>query len=181
MSRTSSPTLSTDSILGQEFLTWLWYKSDALPDSFCDTANIPFQLFMEHRVVVQGGEGDQLETASVSGALSPLLEARFGLATGKKVTRASLRLEQNGLSWRLALKAEDFSVNGLKGPKTEHGDVDDDPDALLLERIYHMERCMALLDALYSDFLRLRLSRQWMDESRNVHTWMTRQAQSNSR
>ena len=128
---------------------------------------------VQHRVVVQGGEGDNLDTASVAGMLSPLREARFGLATGKKVTRATLRFEQDGLIWQLSLKAEDFAVSGLKVPKTDQGDTDNDPDALLLERIYLVERCMALLDALYADFLRLRLSPQWMDESRQIHTWMT--------
>jgi hypothetical protein len=163
-------------ILGQEFLTWIWYTSDARPDAFRDAAKAPFQLYMEHRVVVQGGVGDTLETASVSGALSPLREARVGLATGKKVTRATLRFEQDGLRWQLSLRAEDFAVGGLKGPKTDHGDAGDDPDALLLERIYLMERCMALLDSLYAAFLRLRLSPQWADETRRIHAWMTEQA-----
>jgi hypothetical protein len=131
---------------------------------------------MEHRVVVQGGEGDTLETASVSGTLSPLREARFGLATGKKVTRSVLRFEQDGLRWHLSLRAEDFAVSGMKGPKTERGDADDDPDAPLLERIYLMERCMEFLDSLYAAFLRLRLSQQWTDEAHRVHTWMTGQA-----
>jgi len=163
-------------ILGQEFLTWLWYKSDAQPDTFYDASNAPFQIAMEHRVVVQGGEGDKLETASVSGALSPLREARFGLATGKKVTRATLRFEQDGLRWQLSLKAEDFAIGGLKGPKTEQSDIDDDSDALLLERIALMEHCMALLDSLYTAFLRLRLRPQWTDEAHRVHLWMTEQA-----
>jgi hypothetical protein len=163
-------------ILGQEFLTWLWYASDTQPDAFRDASDAPFQVFMEHRVVVQGGAGDMLETASVSGALSPLREARFGLATGKKVTRAALRFEQDDLRWHLSLRAEDFAIGGLRGPKIDRGDSDDDPDALLLERIYLMERCMALLDSLYAAFLRLRLSPQWADETRRIHAWMTEQA-----
>ena len=174
--RPASTAQSTDMILGQEFLTWLWHKSDAQSHSFSDAANAPFQLFMEHRVVVQGGEGDTLETTSVSGALSPLREARFGLATGKKVTRATLRFEQDGLRWQLSLRAEDFAVSGLRGPKTDQGDADGDPDAPLLERMYLMERCLALLDCLYASFLRLRLSPQWADEARQVHAWMTEQA-----
>jgi hypothetical protein len=168
-------------ILGQEFLTWLWYKSDAQPDAFRDAANVPFQLYMEHRVVVQGGEGDMLEIASVSGTLSPLREARFGLATGKKVTRAALRFEQDGLRWQLSLKAEDFAVSGLKGPKTDRSDTGDDPDAPLLERMYLMERCMTLLNFLYAAFLRLRLSPQWEDETRRIHAWMTEQSRNDSR
>ena len=27
---------STDSILGKEFLTWLWYQSDTAPGAFTD-------------------------------------------------------------------------------------------------------------------------------------------------
>jgi len=176
MSFPLSLTPSTDMMLGREFLTWLWYRSDAQSESFRDAANAPFHLYMEHRVVVQGGEGDKLETASVSGTLSPLREARFGLATGKQVTRAALRLEQDGLRWQLALKAEDFAISGLKMPKADRDDADEDPDALLLERIYLMERCMALLDSLYAVFLRLRLDPQWADETRRIHAWMTEQA-----
>lgn len=166
------PAQGPDVILGQEFLTWLWYRSDVRPDDFRDNDGNAFQLFMEHRVVVQGGEGDKLETASVSGTLSPLREARFGLVTGKKVTRATLRFEQDGLSWQLSLKAEDFAVCGLKGPKTERAGEDDDPDALLLERIFLLERCMALLDSLYAVFLRSRLTPQWTEETGKIHQWM---------
>ena len=79
---------STDNILGQEFLTWLWYQSDVAPGAFVDKEGQPFSVSMEQRIVVQGGEGDAKETATVAGTLSPLREARFGLGTGKKVTRA---------------------------------------------------------------------------------------------
>ena len=83
MSQTSSLD-SLDNILGQEFLTWLWYQSDVAPGAFVDAQGQPFSVSMEQRIVVQGGEGDARETASVSGSLSPLREARFGLGTGKK-------------------------------------------------------------------------------------------------
>ncbi len=165
---------STDIVLGQEFLTWLWYQSDTAPNSFVDKKNMPFSVSMEQRIVVQGGEGDSLETASVSGSLSPLREARFGLATGKKVTRALLRLEKDELAWQVSLKAEDFSCNSLRTPKIEKDDEDDDPDALLLEKIYLMEICLDLLDALYARFLGIRLSNAWQEEVALVRHWMTK-------
>ena len=89
---------STDSILGKEFLTWLWYQSDTAPGAFTDKDGAPFAVSMEQRIVVEGGEGDARETASVSGSLSPLREARFGLGTGKQVSRALLRLEKEELA-----------------------------------------------------------------------------------
>ncbi len=163
----------TDIILGQEFLTWLWYKSDTAPTSFTDKKNVPFSVSMEQRIVVQGGEGDNLETASVSGSLSPLREARLGLVTGKKVTRAIVRLEQNDLDWQLSLRAEDLSCNSLRTPKIEKEAEDDDPDAFLLEKIYLMELCVGLVDALYAQFLELRLSNEWASEVRNLQSWMS--------
>lgn len=165
---------TTDIILGQEFLTWLWYRSDTAPGAFTDKEGQPFSVSMEQRIVVQGGEGENLETASVSGSLSPLREARLGLATGKKVTRALLRLEKEELAWQVTLKAEDFSLNSLKTPKVEKDEEDLDVDAQLLEKLYLMETCVGLLDTLFARFLKLRLSPDWNNEVREVHAWMTR-------
>ena len=64
---------TTDMVLGQEFLTWLWFRSETQPMGFKDKEGVPFSMNLEQRIVVQGGEGDSLETASVSGSLySPL-------------------------------------------------------------------------------------------------------------
>ena len=165
---------STDNILGQEFLTWLWYQSDVAPGAFVDKEGQPFSVSMEQRIVVQGGEGDAKETPTVAGTLSPLREARFGLGTGKKVTRALIRLEKEELAFQFTLKAEDFTLGSLKTPKVEKPEEDDDPDAMLLEKIYLMEVCLGLLDSLYGRFLQLRLSPQWQQEVADMRQWMTR-------
>ena len=49
----------------------------------------------------------QKETASVSGSLSSS-GGPFGLGTGKKVSRAFLRLEKNDLCWQFSISANDF-------------------------------------------------------------------------
>ncbi|MDR1776406.1 MAG: hypothetical protein LBR31_01080 [Desulfovibrio sp.] len=165
---------STDVILGQEFLTWLWYQSDTALGAFKDSKGTPFFVFMEQRIVVQQGQGEARETTSVSGALSPLREARFGLGTGKKVSRALIRLEKDELVFQLTLKAEDFSLGSVKTPKVEKPEPDDDPDAPLLEKIYLLEACLDLLDGLYAHFLKLRLSAAWRDEVEHIGHWLTR-------
>lgn len=162
---------TTDVILGREFLTWLWFRSETMPASFTDKTGRPFGVAMEQRVVVQGGEGESLETASVSGSLSQLREARLGLRTGKKVTRALVRFEQDSLSWQMSLKAEDFSLGSLRTPKTEQED-DEDSDAAFLEKMYLIERCLELFDASFRLFLSLRLSSEWSEEARALGMWM---------
>lgn len=163
-----------DMILGQEFLTWLWFSSECRPHTFKNKEGKPFMLSLEQRIVVQGGEGESLETASVSGSLSQLREVRLGLCTGKKVTRALIRFEQEELSWQITLKAEDFAFSPLRAPKTEH-EQDDEPDAVFLEKWYLIEMCLDFLDCCYKTFLEIRLSTRWLEEVQEMADWMRHQ------
>ena len=163
---------STDLVLGQEFLTWLWYAS-ATGTIFNDTSGRPFTVSMEQRIVVQGGTGESMETASVSGIDSELREARMGISRGKKVTRALHRLERDPDVWQVSLKAADFGISGLKPPKIER-ESDDDTDALILEKMYLIESCLELLDAMYKHFLEKRFSPAWQEEVTNLREWTSR-------
>ncbi len=168
--------LSLESILGQEFLTWLWFCSEMRPTLFVDSEKRPFNLSMEQSIVVQGGEGASRETATVSGASSKLREARLGLKTGKKVTKAKLFFEQDSLYWQCVLKAEDFALSAFKTPKIEKQE-DDDPDALFLEKMYLIERGFDLLDSLYALFIKKRLNKaEWQEECQEIRTWIREEA-----
>ena len=166
--------ISTDDILGQEFLTWLWYKSDLAPNSFKDLNGESFQVSMEQRIVVQSGNGETKEVASVSGAFSNLSEAKYGLGMGKKVVRALLHLEKDAAAYQVTLKAEDFSLGSMRTPKieTKKEEIDADPDALFLEKIFLFEQGIGLLDALYKMFLDLRISKDWDAEVDAMRQWM---------
>ena len=166
--------LMLGNVLGEEFLTWLWFQSDVAPGAFVNKEGQPFSVSMEQRIVVQGGEGDTRETASVAGTLSPLTEARFGLGKGKKVTRATIRMEKDELAFQFTLSADDFTLGSMKLPKVEKPEEDDDPDAMLLERFYMMEVCLGLLESLYASFLRLRLSAAWGETVQEITAWIRR-------
>jgi hypothetical protein len=164
---------TVDFILGQEFLTWLWHKSETQDGLFTDKGGREFALFMEQRIVVQGGEGESLEIATVAGPMSELREARLGLATGKKVTRALIRIERDADTWQFTLKAEDFSLNSLRTPYQEKVGPDDDPDALLLEKLFLVESCLELIDSLYANFMYLRLTpASWEEETSRIRAWI---------
>ncbi len=161
---------STDLVLGQEFLTWLWFRTST-GKIFNDAEGRPFTVSMEQRIVVQGGEGDHVETATVSGLDSELREARMGLTTGKKVTRALVRFERDPDSWQVTLKCTDFTLGSLKTPKIEK-DSKDDADGLFLEKMYLIETALAFLDVIYKDFLDLRLTSKWQGEVQEMRQWI---------
>lgn len=162
-----------DIVLGQDFLTWLWYKSETNGGSFTDADGMSFLMYFEQRVSVQGGEGESIETATVSGQMSQLREARLGLGTGKKVSKALIKVERDVEEWQFTLKADDFTLNSLKTPKVEAGnDEDDDPDAAFLEKIFLVEKCTALIDHVYEQFLAIRFGSEWVAEAAAIREWI---------
>lgn len=164
---------TTDVVLGQEFLTWLWFRSETRNGQFTTKDGDTYFMYVEQRVSVQGGEGETLETATVSGNLSELREARLGLSMGKKVNRALIRIERDPEAWHVTLKAEDFALGSLKTPKVEKADSeDDDPDAAFLEKMYLIEKCLAYLDNAYGEFLSARLSATWAEEVKELRQWL---------
>jgi len=167
---------NTDLVLGQEFLTWLWFRSETSNVFRMEGAEQngePFTVGMEQRIVVRGGEGENQETATVSGSFSPLREARLGLLTGKQVVRCLVRLEKDGMTWLVTLKAEDLGIHSLRTPSVSKDDASDDPDALFLEKMYFVDQGLAMIDEMYRQFLTVRLdSARWNSEAGAVAQWM---------
>jgi len=173
MDRTLTEREST--ILGQDFLTWLWHVTEARGGVFKDKDGREFNLRMEERLSVQGGDGEGMESASVKSPSGELTEARSGLRTGKKVNRAQLRFDRDPEAWQMTVKDSDFALSGLKTPKIETNDRDDvDPDARVLEKLFLVEQCLELLDSVYHDFLTVRLSPKWTEEARAVAVWVAK-------
>ena len=163
-----------NTILGQDFLTWLWHVTEARAGVFKDRDGREFHLRMEERVSVQGGDGEGLESAVVKSPSGELTEARSGLRSGKKVSRAQIRFERDPEAWQVTLKDNDFSLSGLKTPKVETRDrEDDDPDARVLEKLFLVEQCLELLDGVYREFLAVRLGpAKWAEETRSLREWI---------
>ena len=173
---------SLDGSLGRDFLTWLWFRSDVAPSFFRTDDDQPFQVSMEKRVTVTGGEGSERETTSVSANIdSSLSEARLGLHRGKKVTSALIHLTKGAFGFDVSVKAADFSLNSLKTPKIDKSDRDDDPDSLFLEKVFLIETAVTLMDCLYRQFLGLRLDRdKWDKTTDEMQLWMNGRLSQNS-
>jgi len=161
-------------LLGEEFLTWLWFKSEE-QNGLLEVEGETFALYFTGRVVVEGGEGEAMEKTVCSGEMSELIEAKKGLQLGKKVTQARIRLEQDSLSWQFNVKAEDFSLQSLKTPKIEMKvEQSDELEGRFLEKMYLIDKCVKVFLGLYAQFLELRFGPGWMEEVGKIRTWVLR-------
>lgn len=160
-------------VLGQEFLTWLWFASETSNGLFRTKDGEAFTVTVEQKVSVQGGEGEARETAVCSGPMAELREARLGLRTGKKVNKVKVRIERDEVAWQVLLEAAAFTLQGLKTPKVEMKlEEGEDPDARILEKIYLLEKCMEFVDTAFTRFVELRFGPRWAEETARVRAWM---------
>lgn len=156
-----------NTILGQSFLTWLWWRAA--------TAN-PYSAFpvsINTRIVVTGGDGAEKETVTVaSKALSSLKEAKIGLARGKKVSRVTVYLIADDFAYEATIDAQTFALSGVRPPEIENEEMAD-ADGLLLEKIFLIQKVVSQLDAHYRDFLTVRMDgEEWGKTAEGISKWI---------
>jgi hypothetical protein len=162
--------------LGQEFLTWLWYKSDERGGSVYLPSAGDILLVFEKHMLLEYGEGDAFEKLICQGLQAELQEARTGLAMGKKLEQARLLLRRGDYEWKFTLKASMLEFRSVRLPKTmSQAEESDDPAALegmLLDRIGLFEELIRTIDELFRMFLALRTGEGWQEELIRLKAWI---------
>jgi len=163
-----------DIILGREFLTWLWFKSEVDGADFTADDGQPFTLHVENSIEVDGGEGDAKESVKVKGLLAEMQEAKLGLAKGKQVSQMTIRFGMEPDQWTAGVRACDLSMSAFKTPRVDRDrGEDEDPDAAFLEKMYLVEKGISTLDSAYKAFLDIRFTPKWHEECARIRSWIT--------
>lgn len=162
--------------VGQEFLTWLWFKSDERGGTILLPGAGDIQLVFEKHMLLEFGEGESLEKIVCQGRQTELREARTGLAMGKKLEQARILLARDNHEWHLTLKGSMLELRSVKTPKTmassEEGDSPEAVEGRLLDKIGMLEIAMRTIDELYRMFLTIRTGPEWDAELEKIRNWV---------
>ena len=163
--------------LGQEFLTWLWYKSEERGGTLLLPGSGDIQLVFEKHMLLEYGEGEAFEKIICQGLQAELNEARTGLRMGKKLEQARIHITQGDYEWHMTLKASMLEFRSVKPPKTmASSEEDDSPDAIegrLLDRIGMLETATRTIDELFRVFLQIRINpAAWQEELARLRNWI---------
>lgn len=163
--------------LGQEFLTWLWFKSEERGGTVSLTGAGDIQLVFEKHMLLEYGEGEAFEKIVCQGLQAELNEARTGLRMGKKLEQARIHLILGDHEWHMTLKASLLEFRSVKPPKTmaesEEGEGDEALEGRLLDRIGLLETAEKTVDGLFRMFLEVRLSPSaWQQELASIKNWI---------
>ncbi len=161
--------------LGQEFLAWLWFKSEERGGSVELPGRGDVLVVFEKHMLLEYGEGDSNEKVICRGLQTELVEARTGVALGKKPEQCRIRLAWGDHEFSVTLTATTMEFRNVRLPRTvAAADEADDPDAvegMILERIALIEEVTGLVNDLFRAFLEIRVGGDWPGELRRVRQW----------
>lgn len=162
--------------LGQEFLSWLWYKSEERGGSVELPGVGDILVVFEKHMLLEFGEGEASEKVICRGLQTELKEARAGMGLGKKPEQARIRIAQGDFEFGVTLTAATFEYRNVRLPKTvAAGDEGDDAESIegrILERVSLMEQLTDLVNDLFRMFVNIRASSQWSEELIKIKGWI---------
>jgi hypothetical protein len=156
--------------LGREFLTWLWYRTELQEETFRLENAPPMMISFDDRLVLEAAVENIREVNTIRGeSPTQTAEARAALRMGKKVVQARLTVGLGTQEWRCVVKGDDLSLGGIKVPAV----LKDAEDDVLLERVYLLDQLEEAFDALYREFLRIRMDDgHWKSELDAIREWV---------
>ena len=169
--------------VGREFLLWLWFESELFDATLSTQKHGKFGLWLEKRLALSAGK----ESTRITSA-SPGLgrQAKEALLLGQLPESAGIRVQLNDVETGFYLQAERLAIAGLKlqtvldqqpeepndlleqlkgrrKPAKRKGREPEDDAAYerFYERMRLTEELEGLVEALYAEFIALRLSDKW--------------------
>jgi recombination associated protein RdgC len=163
--------------IGQEFLTWLWWRSEERGGSVEISEYGDIIVAFEKHMLLEYGEGESAEKLICSGLKAELQEARTGLQVGKKLEQARIRVVKNDHEYNFTLAAGLMEFRNVRLPKTagtesEEGGNREEVEGMILERLFLYEDLVQTVNALFRQFLEKRTSDQWSGELEKIRTWV---------
>lgn len=153
--------------LGYEYLTWLWYiVENKYYLSLFDTKQSqqktsPFSLHIGNRLVLENRQNEAIETITIKGDDAGLEEGVLALRKGAVVSELNLKYRQTPQEWRFTLKGESLNVSNLKFPEPQIVENKADLEAAALDKIFMTEKVADLIESLFKQFVKQRISPQW--------------------
>lgn len=161
--------METTRFLGEEFLTWIWFRSELQDGHFQLGEDDRLEIFFDDQLTLETYRAEAERHRLSGGAPSFSPEAKQALRQGKRVTKAKLRLGKEGREWVVTVNAQTLGLSGMKIPAVLSKQDDD----RFFERMYLIEEAENALRMLYRNFLEIRLDRtQWPAELSRIRQWV---------
>jgi hypothetical protein len=160
--------------LGNEFLLWLWYVTDAETDTLKLADGSEVAVMLARTLTLECPRAQTGKETITSDGPTRLPEARRAVQAGKLPRKAGLTLVRHDAQYELTLTAETLAVSGAKLPPPE----EESDRTRLEERVGRLRSLIETLDLLYDAFGQRRHSAEWPKELVKMQKWLAREERS---
>ena len=143
--------------LGREFLLFLWFESEVLEGQFEMPDGERFDLWLENQLTLESETAEQEVTRMRGAAPSTTSEAHEALRRGKLPVQARIRIDRGQQAFSAVVSANSLSLSSATIPQL----IKEEEEERFYERMYLVEELEKMIDALYEQFLSIRLSPLW--------------------
>lgn len=160
---------SSRDFLGNEFLLWLWYRSEVHGDAIKAADNTEITFMIARSLTLDCPRGQTGQASLTHEAPCRMGEAAYGIRVGKLPRSCGLTLVRNSQQYECTIDAETFGVGAAKLARA----VDlVDLQAVREDRVAKLRDFIETLDLLYDAFGRVRLGREWEQELKGMQQWL---------
>ena len=158
--------------LGNEFLTWLWFMIETDQNRLRQYDPDLLSLNIGSRMVLENTRNNAKETITIKGDDANLEEGLVALKKGAVVTEMHLSYKTVGQHWLFSLKGESLNISNLKLPETGPVETPEDLEGVVIEKVYLLEKVIGLVNNLFSQFIKLRVSDTWRNQTASrIRNW----------
>lgn len=147
--------IDTHGFLGEEFLTWLWFRWETEGGEFTLPGGRVVGVALDDFLSFAAQSDDETEQTLRRGLPTRTAEARTALRQGNRLRKARLLVAEGSRQWSATLDAPTLTLTGVKLPEdAEECESDVDRNA---DRSANWLALHEIVQALYTVFLRERL------------------------
>ncbi len=170
-------TSEVSDFLGNEFLLWLWRRSDVDRGEFgieSDGSRTSIAFVLDRSLDLECAWSVTGKTSLQNGVMTRAPEALRALQIGKWPRKAGLTIATADETWQATLQGDRFQVSALRleRPKEDVKSIRE----LIEHRIESLGRFDRALLALFESFLNERAGKHWSGESRRISDWIARRS-----
>lgn len=170
-----STTSGSHGFLGEEFLTWLWYRLETEGGEFDLGDGRVVGVAIDDFLLFAPSDEDETEQTLRKGAPTRTAEAAASLRRGRRVRRARCVFALGDQQWSLTIDGPTLGLTGVRLP--EDPEEAETPGDRSRERAANFLLIRELVQQVYGEFLRVRLRADYLatDGERQAQ-WMAQHA-----
>lgn len=162
----------THGFLGEEFITWLWFRWETLGGEFTLAGGRVVGIAIDDLLAFAPRGDDEHEQTLRHGLPTRTAEARTGLRQGHRVAKARLLIAEGMRQWSLVLDGASMACSSVKLPEDAE-DVETAADRTA-DRAANWLALHEIIGALFARFLDGRVAPAWQKkEAAAMAAWMS--------